>query len=247
VHFHFERERDEVWLIPTSSAGRLRLDSIRVGGKCRLNRRCLIEVATLTIEVRWSEQSQVSSDGSKTQAFEVPIADASGKTTSLVGTAVDYARQLPGEGDTTRIGAHGDFDGSLDASFPTEQIPLLGPLTRQLVTERMPVFEAPSPSPPTVVAPILLVSSLSRSSRPPALPGTTTQRIEAFSFGGQAEGATNRVTGRTATPPKLPTLPNLMHFVTRLGTSTQQHPARVLAIAFAVSGALGAIAAGIAS
>jgi len=260
VHFHFEREGDEVWLIPTSSMGRLRLDSKRVACKCRLlGQRCVLEVATLTIEVRWGKQWQVPADWLKTQPLDASFLNGVAEAPASVRMDVAYARQLPGEGDTTLIGAHGAFDGALETSFPTEQVPAFSPGDRQLVTERIPVIVAPSPAEGPLWQPVVAAAEVEpmlhasqqpaiRRASPPLV--TTTQRIEVFASdaddsAGRADVASEREAGNEAW--NVSWMQQLLCPVTRLGMATQQHPARVLAIALAVSLALGALVAGIAS
>ena len=224
VHFHFEREGDEVWLMPTASVGRLRLDSSRVDAKSRLNRRCVVEVAAFTIEVRWGEQSEVPAEWLKTQALDKTVIAAIAQGTRSGRMDVAYARQLPGEGDTTLIG-YGALDTAREASFPTERVPVLSPRTRQLVTERIPVIVAPPTSEALSPPSEGLTGQVEQTSRP-------------------APTAAHASVGRRmAGVSSIFSAGRLLCLVTRLGMATQQHPARVLAIALAVSLTLGAIAA----
>ena len=238
VHFHFEREADEVWLIPTASAGRLRVNSNRIHGRCQLGRRAVLEWGGLTVEVRVTRKAGSSRPCLETQSFELAM------------DGVDYVKRLPEEGDTTVLGLHGAGSTEPDVSFPTTALPIsrqfiTAPMpvvpvrSYQFVTERMPII-APLVVAEPVIAPSRSEPSRServmRSSQTWETTSIATLRVAWKPSEGRAAHLASKLMGWVRT---------LIQLVARLGTETQQHPLRVLAFSFGLAVTMGAIAAGI--
>lgn len=267
VHFHFEREGDEVWLIPTASAGRLRLNAARVHGKCRVRRRSVLNCGGIAVDVRVVQNSKGDSTWLATHASE------------LVMDGGDYIRSLPAEDDTTLIGFHaGSHDATAEAVFPTAQMqaipqivtapmPVVAPPRCQFNTQPMPVVQAPPEPEPSQVTSSLVdpeqwaaTRSLTETlalpvSKPPAeaaeavvVPSVPAKRRsvcvppERQALMGRRSDHEVR-SGDTANGESR--VRSLLALVTRLGRDTQERPLRVLALAFAVALSTGALAAGI--
>lgn len=233
VHFHFEREADEIWLIPTASAGRLRMNSNRIHGRSQLGRRAVLEWGGLTVEVRVTRRAARARPPLETQDFE------------LVMGGVDYVKRLPEEGDTTLVGLPEAGSVEPDASFPTTALPIstqfiTAPMpavparSHQFVTERIPVV-----APLVVAEPVaepLRSERVMRSSQTWDTTSIATLRVAWKPSEGRAASLASKLMGWGVA---------FIQLVTRLGTETQQHPLRVLALSFGLAIAMGALAAGV--
>ncbi len=229
VHFHFERETDEVWLIPTASEGRLRMNSNRIHGRCPLGRRAVLEWGGLAVEVRVTRKAARPRPSLETQSFELAM------------DGVDYVKRLPEEGDTTLVSVPGAGGNVTEpgVSFPTTTLPvprqfITAPMpvaparSFQFVTERMPVVA------PLVVAEPVVSIDLSRSER--VMRSSQTLDTLLISTAGPSAAWMSKLTGWCRM---------LIQLVTRVGTETQQHPLRVLALSFGLALTMGALAAGV--
>lgn len=177
VHLHFEREGDEIWLVPTASSGRVRVNASKLRSRCRLNQRCFVELGALTIDVRWSRQGATSKQPRfHTETVEQPLVEEIARIRHAPSMDIDYVRELPGESDVTSSGCYCLGDAAPEADFPTAQVRGLDAPSRQLVTERMPIFAPPSPP----AAPLASPAPPPHEQPFHAHLSSTTQRIGSF-------------------------------------------------------------------